>query len=72
MTTFVLIHGAWLTPLCWERFEEYLTDRNHTILAPAWPSHDRSVEKIRDDPAPIDGLSLRQIVDHYARLHGNE
>ncbi|WP_266083258.1 alpha/beta hydrolase [Haladaptatus caseinilyticus] len=66
MTTFVLIHGAWLTPLCWGRFEEYLSDRSHTILAPAWPGHDRSVEKISDDPAPITGLSLGQIVDHYA------
>ena len=66
MTTFVLIHGAWLTPLSWVRFEEYLTDRGHTVLAPAWPGHDRTVEEIRDDPSPLNGVRLGDVVDHYA------
>ncbi|MCO8255487.1 alpha/beta hydrolase [Haladaptatus sp. AB618] len=66
MTTFVLIHGAWLTPRSWEGFEEYLSERGHEVIVPAWPGHDRPVEEIRADPSPIDGLTLQEIVDHYA------
>ena len=66
MTTFVLIHGAWLTPRSWEGFEDYLSERGHEVIVPAWPGHDRPVEEIRADPSPIDGLTLQEIVDHYA------
>jgi pimeloyl-ACP methyl ester carboxylesterase len=66
----VFIHGAWVTPLCWEPFLGYFTKLGHECIAPAWPGKDRSVEAIRADPSPLAGLGIGEIADHYARIVG--
>ena len=67
--TIVLVHGAWVTPLCWENFKGYFESRGYTCLAPAWPYKDRSVEELRRNPDPNLGhLGLIEIVDHYDRI----
>jgi pimeloyl-ACP methyl ester carboxylesterase len=67
--TIVLVHGAWVTPLCWENFSGYFGSRGYTCLAPAWPYKDRSVEELRRSPDPNLGrLGLIEIVDHYDRI----
>jgi pimeloyl-ACP methyl ester carboxylesterase len=50
--TVVFIHGAWVTPLCWEPFIRFFQQRGYTCLAPAWPYHDRPVEELRRSPSP--------------------
>jgi alpha-beta hydrolase superfamily lysophospholipase len=35
--TIVLIHGLWMTPLCWEHWIRRYTARGFRVLAPAWP-----------------------------------
>jgi pimeloyl-ACP methyl ester carboxylesterase len=50
--TVVFIHGAWVTPLCWEPFVRFFQQRGYTCLAPAWPYHDRPVEELRRSPSP--------------------
>ena len=67
--TIVLVHGAWVTPLCWENFSGYFESRGYTCLAPAWPYKDRSVDELRRSPDPNLGrLGLIEIVDHYDRI----
>ena len=66
--TAVFIHGGWVTPACWDPFVSYFEARGFRCLAPAWPGKDRSVEAIRADPAPLAGLGISDIVDHYARI----
>lgn len=66
--TVVFLHGAWMTPACWEPFRGYFEERGYKTLAPAWPGKDRSVEEIRSDPSPLEGLGGRQIIDHYAEI----
>ncbi len=66
--TIVFIHGAWVTPLCWEPMAGYFRERGYECLAPAWPGKDRSVEEIRRDPSPLAGLGIAAIVDHYERI----
>lgn len=68
MATLVLVHGAWMTPLCWERFQGFYEKEGHQVLAPAWPGKDRSVEEVRRDPTPLAGLGLKEIVDSYERV----
>ncbi|GAA1033368.1 MULTISPECIES: alpha/beta fold hydrolase [Amycolatopsis] len=36
-TTFVLIHGAWHGPWCWERVSEHLIARGHEVICPSLP-----------------------------------
>ena len=64
--TIVFVHGAWVTPLCWEKFIPFFEAKGYTCLAPAWPGKDRPVEDIRRDPSALAGLGIGEIVDHYA------
>jgi pimeloyl-ACP methyl ester carboxylesterase len=63
--TIVLIHGLWMTPLSWEKWEERFVAAGHTVVAPAWPGFDRSIEEIRRDTTPIAELGVTEITDHY-------
>jgi pimeloyl-ACP methyl ester carboxylesterase len=50
MTTFVLLHGAWHDPSCWDLATERLRDLGHATFAPDLPLHDPSAgyeERIR-------------------------
>jgi pimeloyl-ACP methyl ester carboxylesterase len=64
----VFIHGAWVTPTCWEPMVAYFRARGYECLAPAWPGKDRPVEGIRADPSPLRGLGLGEIAAHYEGL----
>jgi len=65
----VFVHGAWMTPLCWDKFVWYFEAHGVTCLAPAWPYKDRPIEQLRQSPDPALGrLSIGQIVDHYAEI----
>jgi pimeloyl-ACP methyl ester carboxylesterase len=66
--TVVFLHGAWMTPACWEPFQGYFEERGYKTLAPAWPGKDRSVEEVRADSGPLAGLGGQEIIDHYAEI----
>ncbi|MDE3154309.1 MAG: alpha/beta fold hydrolase [Acidobacteriota bacterium] len=67
--TVVLIHGAGVTPACWDHFVWHYERRGYTCVAPAWPFADRPVAQLRHQPDPAFGrLTIRQIVDHHERL----
>ena len=64
----VLIHGMWMTPRSWEHWIEHYTDLGHEVLAPAWPGLEAEPEQLREDPSPLRGLSITDIVDHYDKI----
>ena len=64
----VLIHGMWMTPLSWEHWASHYTDRGHRVLAPAWPGLDNEPAELRRDPAPLRGMDITEIVDHYDKI----
>ena len=66
--TIVLIHGAWVTPKCWEPFVGFFEEHGYQCIAPAWPGKDRPIEAIRADPSPLAGIGIGEIVDHYERI----
>ena len=63
--TIVLIHGMWMTPLSWEHWAERYRQRGHEVLAPAWPGLSDDPAEVRREPAPLRGLSVTKVVDHY-------
>lgn len=69
--TIVLIHGIWLTPRSWEHWKERYESRGYTVLAPAWPGLEVEVEALNDDPSPVAGLTLEEVVDHYEKVIRN-
>ncbi|CAK7230398.1 hypothetical protein SBRCBS47491_007572 [Sporothrix bragantina] len=62
----VLIHGLWMTPLCWEHWIDRYRAAGYEVIAPGWPGvDDRTPAAIRADPAPMANKSIANIVDHY-------
>ena len=66
--TIVFIHGAWMTPLCWDRFKTEFEGRGYACLAPAWPGKEGTVAQINADPSALAGLGITEIVAHYEQL----
>ena len=65
MSTVIFIHGAWVTPACWDNFIDSFTRRGYECIAPAWPRKDQSIEQLRADPSRLAGLGVQEIVDRY-------
>ncbi|MEU5567792.1 alpha/beta hydrolase [Micromonospora musae] len=63
--TVVLIHGLWMTPRSWEGWVDRYQAHGLRVLAPSWPGMEGEVEQLRDDPTPIAGQRIADIVDHY-------
>ncbi|HEV8564593.1 MAG TPA: alpha/beta hydrolase [Actinomycetota bacterium] len=68
--TVVLIHGLWMTPRSWEKWIERFTDRGFRVLAPAYPGLEVEVEALREDPSPIEMLTVPGTVKHYEDIIG--
>jgi pimeloyl-ACP methyl ester carboxylesterase len=65
--TIVLIHGFWVTPRSWEDWIAHYESKGFRVLAPAYPGFDVEVEALNADPAPIEAVTVPQIIE---RLEG--
>jgi pimeloyl-ACP methyl ester carboxylesterase len=61
----VLIHGLWMTPRSWEHWIDHYERRGYQVLAPAYPGLEVEVEALREDPSPIEALSVPETVAHF-------
>jgi alpha-beta hydrolase superfamily lysophospholipase len=68
--TIVLIHGLWVTPRSWEHWIERYEDRGYHVLAPAYPGLEVEVEALREDPSPIEALTVPAVVEHLEGIVG--
>ena len=67
--TIVFIHGAWMTPLCWDKFSGFYEARGFKCIAPAWPYKDRPMAELRQTPpADLRHLGVVEIVNHYDHI----
>jgi alpha-beta hydrolase superfamily lysophospholipase len=67
--TIILIHGAWVTPKCWDNFKGYFEKRGYTVLTPAWPGKERSVEEQQRSPDQILlKTGLKEVVEYYTKI----
>jgi len=67
--TVVFVHGAWMSPLCWEHFVKRYEAAGYRCLAPSWPGDERPVAELQREPLPeLADLSVGKIVDHYDRI----
>ena len=68
--TIVLIHGFWVTPRSWEHWIAHYEAKGYRVLAPAYPGFEVEVEAIRADPAPIEAVTVPQIVEKLEGVVG--
>ena len=66
--TVVLIHGLWLTALCWEHWVERYRKRGFDVVARSWPGLEGDIEDIRNDPSAMAHVGLGDVVDHYEKI----
>jgi pimeloyl-ACP methyl ester carboxylesterase len=62
--TIVLIHGLWMTPRSWEHWIEHYEGKGYRVLAPAYPGLEVEVEALREDPSPIEALTVPAVFEH--------
>jgi alpha-beta hydrolase superfamily lysophospholipase len=73
MKTAILIHGAWVTPLCWRYLAPFFEERGYRTLAPAWPFKDRAVRDQLVDPDPrLAKVGIPEVVAHYKEIIRNQ
>jgi pimeloyl-ACP methyl ester carboxylesterase len=64
----VLIHGMFMTPLCWEHWVSRYSVRGRTVLALPWPGRDVPVSELVVHPDPeLGSLGLPQIVESLGK-----
>ncbi len=68
--TIVLIHGLWLTPLCWENWVDHYKSKGFNVLAPSWPGMEGDIDQVRHNTTPYEALGITEIADHYERIIG--
>lgn len=64
----ILIHGLWMTSLCWEGWIKRFTANGHRVIAKSWPGMDVNIEELRRDPSPIANLGITKIVARYETI----
>jgi len=65
--TVLFVHGAWVTPSCWDPFKAWFEAKGYSCQAPAWPYLDRPVAELKRGLDPkFARLTIKKLVDHYA------
>ncbi len=68
--TIVLIHGLWVTPRSWEKWVERYEGKGYRVLTPTYPGFEGEVEALREDPSPIEALTIPAIIEHIGGIIG--
>lgn len=69
--TVVLVHGAWVTPGCWDGFKTLYESRGYEVIIPHWPFMNAPLEELRDSPNPnLKTVTIKDLVDHFEREIG--
>jgi len=66
--TLVLIHGLWVTPRVWEHWIPAFERRGYRVLAPAYPGLEGEVDALREDPTPIEALTIPATLEHLGAV----
>ena len=66
--TIVLIHGLWVTPRSWEKFQRLYEARGYKVLVPAWPGIRGDVEGMQRDPSSFNNIGIAEVVAHYTKI----
>jgi len=65
----VFIHGAWLTPASWDKFQSRFAAHSYEVDAPAWPFEGIPLAELRrNPPEALNHVGIKEIADHYERI----
>lgn len=66
--TLLLIHGLWVTPSSWRKFQAHFESQGHRVIASPWPGIEEDVAAMRYDPSGLYGIGIEEVVAHYTSI----
>src|SRR6476660_318689 len=64
-TPVVFVHGLWLLPSSWDRWQALFSEAGYSTLAPGWPDDPETVSEAKAHPEVFAGKSIREVADHF-------
>jgi non-heme chloroperoxidase len=64
-TPVVFIHGLWLLPSSWDRWQTVFQEAGYATLAPGWPDDPETVAEANAHPEVFANKSVGQVADHF-------
>ncbi|MBE7157145.1 MAG: alpha/beta fold hydrolase [Rhodospirillales bacterium] len=64
----VLIHGLWMTALCWEGWVKHYQAKGYRVIAESWPGFEGDIEEIRRNPSSVARVGIGEVVEHYEAI----
>lgn len=64
-TPVAFVHGLWLLPSSWDRWQTFFQDAGYATLAPGWPDDPNTVDEAKRHPEVFARKSIGDIADHY-------
>jgi pimeloyl-ACP methyl ester carboxylesterase len=65
LTPVVFVHGLWLLPSSWDRWQEVFKAAGYATLAPGWPDDPETVADANAHPEVFANKSIKQVADHF-------
>jgi non-heme chloroperoxidase len=64
----VFVHGLWLLPSSWDRWQTFFDEAGYSTLAPGWPDDPETVGEARAHPEVLAGKSIKEVADHFDQV----
>jgi non-heme chloroperoxidase len=64
----VFVHGLWLLPSSWGRWQALFEAAGYSTLAPGWPDDPETVAEAKEHPEVFAGKSIKEVADHFERV----
>ena len=66
----VFVHGLWLLPSSWDRWQAVFEEAGYTTLAPGWPDDPETVAEANKHPEVFANKSIKDVADHFDNVIG--
>jgi pimeloyl-ACP methyl ester carboxylesterase len=64
----VFVHGLWLLPSSWDRWQTHFQQAGYATLAPGWPDDPETVDEAKAHPEVFAGKSIKEVADHFDQV----
>jgi non-heme chloroperoxidase len=64
-TPVVFVHGLWLLPSSWDRWQAHFKEAGFDTLAPGWPDDPETVVEAKAHPEVFAHKTIGQVADHF-------
>jgi non-heme chloroperoxidase len=70
-TPVVFVHGLWLLPSSWDRWQDHFKAAGYATLAPGWPDDPETVPEAKAHPEVFARKTIGQVADHFGEVVAN-